>query len=125
MTPAGMAMAGVAQSGHEAYRAHVPRRGGHDGWPSSHACTGSCRTPRRRWGPSVLTKRGATVGMAYTTCSYATSLRSPSVSYAHTKRRATLLKARMGPNNTMAWVLQELRLHQQAEREGVQRELLG
>ena len=25
----------------------------------------------------------------------------------------------------MAWVLQELRLHQQAEREGVPRELLG
>ena len=33
--------------------------------------------------------------------------------YAHAKARATLLKA-----------LQELRLHQQAEREGVQRELL-
>ena len=45
--------------------------------------------------------------------------------YAHTKVRATLLKARLGPSSTMAWVLQELRLHQQAEREGVQRELLG
>ena len=43
--------------------------------------------------------------------------------YAHAKARATLLKAR--PGSTMAWVLQELRLHQQAEREGVQRELLG
>ena len=39
--------------------------------------------------------------------------------YAHAKARATLLKARMGPGSTMAWVLQELRPHQQAEREGV------
>ena len=44
--------------------------------------------------------------------------------YAHAKARATLLKARLGPGSTMAWALQELRLHQQAEREGVQRELL-
>ena len=45
--------------------------------------------------------------------------------YAHAKARATLLKDRLGPSNTMAWVLQELRLHQQAEKEGVQRELVG
>ena len=45
--------------------------------------------------------------------------------YAHAKACATLLRARLGPDSTMAWVLQELRLHQQAEREGVQRELLG
>ena len=44
---------------------------------------------------------------------------------AHAKARATLLKARLGPGSTMVWVLQELRLHQQAERKGVQRELLG
>ena len=44
--------------------------------------------------------------------------------YAHAKTRATLLKARLGPGSTMAWALQELRLHQQAEREGLQRELL-
>ena len=44
---------------------------------------------------------------------------------AHAKARATLLKARLGPNSSMAWVLQELRLHQQAEREGVPWELLG
>ena len=44
--------------------------------------------------------------------------------YAHAKARATLLKARLGPGSTMAWALQELRLHHQAEREGVQRELL-
>ena len=44
--------------------------------------------------------------------------------YAHAKARASLLKARLGPGSTMAWALQELRLHQQAEREGVQRELL-
>ena len=44
--------------------------------------------------------------------------------YAHAKARATLLKARLGPGSTMAWALQKLRLHQQAEREGVQRELL-
>ena len=44
--------------------------------------------------------------------------------YAHAKARATLLKARLSPGSTMAWALQELRLHQQAEREGVQRELL-
>ena len=30
-----------------------------------------------------------------------------------------------GSTMAMAWVLQELRLHQQAEREGVPRELLG
>ena len=45
--------------------------------------------------------------------------------YAHAKARATLLKARLGPSSTMAWVLQELRLHQHSEREGVQREILG
>ena len=45
--------------------------------------------------------------------------------YAHAKARATLLKARLGQGSTMAWALQELRLHQHAEREGVQRELLG
>ena len=45
--------------------------------------------------------------------------------YAYAKAPATLLKARLGPNRTMAWVLQELRLHQQAERQGVSRELLG
>ena len=39
------------------------------------------------------------------------------VSYANANARATLLKARLGPNSSMAWVLQELRLHQQAERE--------
>ena len=33
------------------------------------------------------------------------------VLYAHAKARATLLKARLGPNSTMAWVLRELRLH--------------
>ena len=47
------------------------------------------------------------------------------VRYAHAKVRATLLKAQLGPNSMMAWVLQELRLHQQAEEEGVPRELLG
>ena len=31
--------------------------------------------------------------------------------YAHAKVRATLLKARLGPNSTMAWMLQELHLH--------------
>ena len=45
--------------------------------------------------------------------------------YALAKARATLLKARLGPNSTMAWVLQELRLRQQAEREGLPQELLG
>ena len=44
--------------------------------------------------------------------------------YAYAKAHATLLKARLGPGSTMAWALQELCLHQQAEREGVQRELL-
>ena len=44
--------------------------------------------------------------------------------YAHAKARPTLLKARLGLGSTTAWALQELRLHQQAEREGVQRELL-
>ena len=44
--------------------------------------------------------------------------------YAHAKARATLLKACLGLGSTMAWALQELHLHQQAEREGVQRELL-
>ena len=45
--------------------------------------------------------------------------------YTHATVRATLLKARLGPNSTMAWVLHELRLHQQEKREGVLRELLG
>ena len=30
---------------------------------------------------------------------------------AHATVHATLLKARLGPNSTMAWVLHELRLH--------------
>ena len=46
------------------------------------------------------------------------------VRYAHAKARATLLKAGLGPASTIAWALQELRRHQQAEREGVHRELL-
>ena len=45
--------------------------------------------------------------------------------YAHTKARATLLKARSSPSSTMAWVLQELYPNQQAERGGVWRGLLG
>ena len=45
--------------------------------------------------------------------------------YAHAQACATLLKARLGLGSTMAWVLQELCLHDQAEREGVQWELLG
>ena len=45
--------------------------------------------------------------------------------YAHAQARATLVKARLGPNSTMAWALQELRLHQQAGQEGVPRVLLG
>ena len=45
--------------------------------------------------------------------------------YAHAKARATLLKSRLGPNSTMAWVLQELPVHQQAEREGVHRVPVG
>ena len=44
--------------------------------------------------------------------------------YTHAKAGAMLLKIRLGQGSTMAWVLQELRLHQQAEREGVQWELL-
>ena len=43
--------------------------------------------------------------------------------YAHAKACATLLEARLGPGSTMAWALEELRLHQQAEREGMQREV--
>ena len=45
--------------------------------------------------------------------------------HAHTKVRATLLKARRGPQSTMARALEDLRLHQRAQREGVPRELLG
>ena len=30
-----------------------------------------------------------------------------------------LLKVRLGPNSSMAWVLQELRLHQQAGARGL------
>ena len=37
--------------------------------------------------------------------------------YAHGKAHATLLNARLGPGSTMAWVLQELCLHEQAEKE--------
>ena len=39
------------------------------------------------------------------------------VLYAHAKARATLLKACLGCSRMMAWALQQLRLHQQAERE--------
>ena len=47
------------------------------------------------------------------------------VLYAQAKARATLLRARLSPKSMMTWVLQELPLHQQAEREGIPRELLG
>ena len=51
--------------------------------------------------------------------------RSSNSNYNTTPHHTTPhLKARLGPGSTMAWALQELRLHQQAEREGVQRELL-
>ena len=45
--------------------------------------------------------------------------------YTHAKASATLLKAGLGRGSAMAWALQELRLNKQAEREEVQRELLG
>ena len=48
---------------------------------------------------------------------------SPRVWYAHARAPTTPLKACLGPGSTIALVLQELRLHQQAEREGVQREV--
>ena len=44
--------------------------------------------------------------------------------YAHAKARAKLLKARPGQGSTMASALQEMRLHQQTGRGGVQRKLL-
>ena len=45
--------------------------------------------------------------------------------HARTKARATLLKARWGPQSTMARALEDRRLHQRTQREGVPRELLG
>ena len=44
--------------------------------------------------------------------------------YVRAKARATLLKACLGPGITMALALQELPLHEKAEREGVKRGLL-
>ena len=41
------------------------------------------------------------------------------VRIAHTKARATLLKARVGSQGTMAWSLHKLRLHLPAERQGL------
>ena len=85
----------------------------------------------RLWEPAVMEQ-------------WAAALRTPSMQRAHMECsgphtlgtefirnaieesiRATLLKACLGPSSMMAWVLQELRLHQQAQREGVQQELLG
>ena len=92
------------------------------------------------WEPAVLEQwaaalRSPSMQQAHTECSGPHMLgteftchvieESIRVWYAHAKAHATLLKARLGPNSTMVWVLQELRLHQQAEREGVLRELLG
>ena len=92
------------------------------------------------WEPTILAQWAAalctpSMQRAHMECSGAHTLgtefirhvieESIRVWYAQAKARATLLKARLGPGITMAWVLQELRLHQQAEREGVQRELLG
>ena len=82
MNLAGMPMAGVTQSGQEAYRTHVASGVGTSqegeamillsyvrtgGWPSSRECIGWCRTLKHWLGPSELTKKGATVGMACTT----------------------------------------------------------
>ena len=39
---------------------------------------------------------------------------------SHAKAREGLIKAQAGPGGTMAWVLQELQLHQQVERQGPQ-----
>ena len=60
-------------------------------------------------------------------CTGAMSSTRPRCTHAqgHEFNEATLLKAWLGPNSSMAWVLQELRLHQQAEREWVPWELLG
>ena len=45
--------------------------------------------------------------------------------HALANARATLMKARLGPQSTMARVLEDLSLHQRAQREGLPRELLG
>ena len=42
---------------------------------------------------------------------------------SHAKAREGLIKARAGRRSTMAWALQELQMHQQAERQGVPRRL--
>ena len=92
------------------------------------------------WEPAVLEQwvdvlRTPSMQQAHVECSRPYTLgieflrhvikESITVWYAHAKARATLLKAHLDPNSTKAWVLQELRLHQQAEREGVSWELLG
>ena len=71
-----------------------------------------------RWGASLRTP---SMQRAYMECSGPHTLgtvflrhaieESIRVWYTHAKARAPLLKARRGPNSTMAWVVQELRLH--------------
>ena len=39
----------------------------------------------------------------------------------HVQAEATLLKAQVGPHSTMAWALQELRLHRKPEQQAVPR----
>ena len=44
---------------------------------------------------------------------------------SHAKAREGLIKARAGPMSTMVWAVQELQLHQQAERQGVPKAALN
>ena len=54
--------------------------------------------------------------MQWKACTSASS--QASVWLAHAKVEATLLKAGAGPQGPMAWALQELRVHEQAEWQG-------
>ena len=78
------------------------------------------------WEPATMQQRAAALRTPsmqhiWSASSCVTSSRSPSVWYAHANAGATLPKVLGGPNSTMAWVLQELRVHQQAKRAGVPR----
>ena len=103
-------------------------------WLDQKVGTGAAPVRHQLWEPAVLEQWAATLrtpwmqrahleytgphalGTEFLCHAIEESIR---VWYAHAKACATLLKARLGPGSTMAWALQELRVHQQAEREGV------
>ena len=81
-------------------------------------------------GPTVLEQWSAAIATpslqaAHMDCRASQHWDAQKVWLSHAKAGEGLMKASAGPRGTMAWALQELQLHQQAEWEGVPRETVN